>query len=277
MRFGRRRRKRARLDLEQKAHPDGGISLTELNHPDIVQYSPLLNLPGEIRIEILRQLLSDHIIHIEIKRYDEGAQFGWPQGRVKPVKPWITAYWCERDCTYKFNDTQTPGSWRHRFSLQGSWALNVILVCRQLHQEALAVIYSTNLFDFTDLIVFGDFATQFPKPLRKIRHLQARHKVPTLGPYSRVDPSVGLRAAVKLSWDGPAMFFHYVTTALPQLKNMKLLFERTWMTSEYEARYSKRHEEWIRYILQLAAEVGQPNYVSALRMPWHERLAEDDG
>ena len=277
MRFGRRQRKRARLDLEENVHLGEGVALTELNRLDVVQRSPLLNLPSEIRLEILRQLLSDHIIHIAVKRYDEGAQFGWPQGRVKPVKPRIIASWCELDCTYKFNDTHTPGSGRHRSSFQGSWALNVMLVCRLLQQEALAMIYHTNLFDFTDLIVFGDFVTQFREPLRKIRYLQARHKVPTLGAFSRVDPPVGLRAAVKLSWDGPAMFFHYVTRALPHLKNMKLLFERTWMTSEYEARYSKRHEEWIRYILQLAAEVGQPDYVSALRMSWHERLAENDG
>lgn len=61
---------------------------------------------------------------------------------------------------------------------------------------------------------------------------------------------------------------------MPQMRGMKLLLERCWMTSEYEAAYSKRHAEWVRYLTQLAKcpGVGQPRYVRALGMPWNPQL-----
>jgi hypothetical protein len=81
-----------------------------------------------------------------------------------------------------------------------------------------------------DLLAFGDFTVQFRPTLCRIRYLQARHKVPTLGHYARFDPPAGLRAAVKVSWDGPAMLLHFLTAVIPQQREMKLLFERCWMT-----------------------------------------------
>ena len=75
------------------------------------------------------------------------------------------------------------------------------------------------------------------------------------------------------------MFVHFVGTVMPHLRELKLLFERCWMTIEYEAEYSRRHAEWVRYITQLAKYpgVGQPSYIRALGMPWNPDLqALDD-
>ena len=51
------------------------------------------------------------------------------------------------------------------------------------------------------------------------------------------------------------------------------------MTAEYEAEYSRRHAEWVRYITQLAEfpGVGQPKYVRALGLPWNPHLQALDG
>lgn len=238
------------------------------------QDNTLLDLPTEIRSEVLKYLVSRQKIHLAVASTEEGAQFGWPQGRVKASKPRIRSQWCFPDCSYKFNDTLDSGSGRHSPSSRGNQAFDVLLVCRQFYHDTIHVIYSSNVFDFVDLLSFGDFATQFPIPLRRIRSLQARHKVPTLGSYSRSDPPAGLRAAVKLSWDGPAMFAHFVSSVMPQLKDMKLLFERTWMTTEYEANYSRRHAEWVRFVAQLAVDAGQPDYVRALGANWDPTLRQ---
>ena len=247
-----------------------------IGHHLIQLESSFLKLPVEVRGEILQHLLSQQIIHFAIARTEEGAQFGWPQGRVKSSKPRIVSQWCALDCNYKFNDTHEPGGGKHYPSLRRGQALNFLLICRQVYWEAIDMLYLSNIFDFVDLLSFGDFVTQFHIPLSKIRLLQARHKVPTLGSYSRLDPPAGLRAAVKLSWDGPAMFVHFISNMMPQLRNMKLLFERTWMTSEYEAEYSKRHAEWVRYIAQLSRHVGQPEFVRALGLPWDPSLQAAD-
>jgi hypothetical protein len=248
---------------------------------NVAQNSPLLSLPVEIRIQILRFIFSHHIIHIFIARTEEGAQFGWPQGRVKPTKPRIQSKWCSLSCSYKFNDTHEVelDQGLHDPELAPGQAMNALLSCRQMYWESSDLIYGENIFDFVDLLSFGDFTTQFRPALAKFRFLQARHKVPTLGYYSRFDPPAGLRAAVKVSWDGPAMLMHFVSSVMPQLKEMTLLLERCWMTTEYEAEYSKRHAEWVRYITQLAEfpGVGQPKYVRALGLAWNPHLQALDG
>lgn len=155
--------------------------------------------------------------------------------------------------------------------------MDVLLLCRQLYWEAIDMIYSSNIFDFVDLLIFGEFVTQFHPVVRNIRYLQARHKVPTLGSYSRLDPPAGLRAAVKLSWDGPSMLMHFISTTMPQLRTMGLLLERTWMTTEYEAEYSKRYAEWVRYIAQLEKHTKKPDFLTALGLPWHPSLQAADG
>jgi len=151
--------------------------------------------------------------------------------------------------------------------------MNPLLSCRQMYWESSDLIYGENIFDFVDLLSFGDFTTQFRPALAKFRFLQARHKLPTLRYYSRFDPPEGLRAAVKVSLDGPAMLMHFVSSVMPQLKEMTLLLERCWMATEYEAEYSRRHAEWVRYITQLAEfpGVGQP--VRALGLVWNPQLA----
>lgn len=239
--------------------------------------SPLFNLPVETRLQILRSIFSQHVIHLFIVRSDEGAQFGWPQGRVKPIKSRVRSNWCSPSCSYKFNDTHEPG--RGRLQLASGQAIDVLLSCRQICDEAIELVYAENVFDFVDLLTFGDFTTQFHASLAKIRYLQARHKVPTLGHYSRFNPLAGLRAAAKVSWDGPTMLLHFAGAVMPQLRGMKLLLERCWMTSEYEAAYSKRHAEWVRYLTQLAKYpgVGRPCYVRALGMPWNPQLMRDFG
>ena len=276
MRFPRSKRFKKRR-LPQEVELCEAESLGERKH--VSQHSPLLDLPGEIRIQILRSIFSHHLIHFFIARTEEGAQFGWPQGRVKPAKPRLQSKWCSLHCSYKFNDTHEPGRGLHDLMLAPGQAMNVLLSCRQIYHETIELVYAENLFDFVDLLPFGDFATQFRSSLPKFRHLQARHKVPTLGHYSRLDPPAGLRAAVKVSWDGPAMFLHFVSAMMPQLKEMNLLFERCWMTIEYEAEYSRRHAEWVRYITQLAQcpGVGQPGYIRALGMPWNPHLQALDG
>jgi hypothetical protein len=246
------------------------------------QSSPLLNLPVEIRLEILRSIFSHHIIHFFISRTEEGAQFGWPQGRVKPTKPRIRSKWCSLDCSYRFNDTNEldePGQGWHHLKLAPGHATGILLSCRQIYHEAIELVYAENVFDFVDLLTFGDFTAQFRPALGRIRYLQTRHKVPTLGHYARFDPPAGLRAAVKVSWDGPAMLLHFVSAVMPQLRQLKLLFERCWMTSEYEAEYSRRHAEWVRYITQLSKcpAVGQPRYIRALGLPWNPQLQALDG
>lgn len=259
----------------------GGSGPIEQQAGGVPQNSPLLNLPFEIRLQILRSILTHHIIHIFISRTDEGAQFGWPQGRVKATKPRIRSKWCSPSCSYRFNDTheEEVAGGQHDVRLRSSHALAVLLSCRQMYDEAVELLYAENVFDFVDLLAFGDFVSQFQPVLHRIRYLQARHKVPTLGHYSRADPPAGLRAAVKVSWDGPAMLLHFVVAVMPQLRQMKLPFERCWMTSEYEAEYSRRHAEWVRYITQLVkcSGVGQPQYVRALGMPWNPQLRALDG
>jgi hypothetical protein len=245
--------------------------------------SRLLNLPSEIRLQVLRSIFSHHMIHFFIARTDEGAQFGWPQGRVKPTKPRIQSQWCSPRCSHRFNDTHheddIPGGGGHDVELAPSQALDALLSCRQIYHEAVDLLYAENVFDFVDLLTFGDFAAQFQPALGRIRRLQARHKVPALGHYARFDPPAGLRAAVKVSWDAPAMLLHFASAVMPQLREMRLLFERCWMTSEYEAEYSRRHAEWVRYITQLAKcpGVGQPRDVRALGMPWNPQLQALDG
>ena len=248
---------------------------------NVAQNSPLLSLPFEIRTQILRFIFSQHIIHFSIARTQEGAQFGWPQGRVKPTKPHIQSKWCSLSCSYRFNDTHEGESdqGQHDPKLAPGQAMSPLLSCRQMYWESSDLIYGENIFDFVDLLSFGDFTTQFRPALAKFRFLQARHKIPTLDYYSRLDPPAGLRAAVKVSWDGPAMLMHFVSSAMPQLKGMKLLFESCWMTGEYEAEYSRRRAEWVRYITQLAEfpGVGQPKYVRALGLPWNPHLQALDG
>jgi hypothetical protein len=273
MRFPRSKRSRSRnLSQDIEVGESGPIE----QQANISQTSPLLDLPVEIRLQILRSIFSRHIIHFFIARTEEGAQFGWPQGRVKPTKPWIQSKWCSPSCSYRFNDTdeEEVSGGRHDVQLRPSHALDVLLSCQQLYDEAIELLYAENVFDFVDLLSFGDFASQFQPVLHRIRYLYARHKVPTLGHYARVDPPAGLRAAVKVSWDGPAMLLHFAAAVMPQLRQMKLVFERCWMTSEYEAAYSRRHAEWVRYITQLAKcpGVGQPQYVRALGLPWHPQL-----
>ena len=70
------------------------------------------------------------------------------------------------------------------------------------------------------------------------------------------------------------MLLHFVSAVMTQLKEFKLLFKRCWMTSEYEAEYSRRHAEWMRYITHLAkcSGVGQLRDVRALGMPWNAEL-----
>jgi hypothetical protein len=153
--------------------------------------SPLLNLPVETRFQILRSVFSQHVIHLFIVRSDDGAQFGWPQGRVKPIKSRVRSNWCSPSCSYKFNDTHEPGRGRHDLQLASGRAIDVSLSCRQIYDEAIELVYAENVFDFVDLLTFGDFTTQFYAFLAKIRYLQARHKVPTLGHYSRFDPPAG--------------------------------------------------------------------------------------
>ena len=223
--------------------------------------SPLFALPGEIREEIFRQLLTGHIIHILAERFNEGPQFGWPQGRVKSNKPRIKSEWCLRDCTYKFNDDGEPGTGRHDFNMDGQWALSVLLTCRQLYQETAGLIYYENVFDFVDVLTFGDFITQFEPLARRIRYLQIRHKEPTLGFYSQRERPASLLAAVRLSYQGPAMLLHFLNLEMQQLKEMKIQFERTWMTTEYEAGATRRHAEWVRFLEQLAELLGESNSI----------------
>jgi hypothetical protein len=218
------------------------------------QNSPLLNLPCEIRLQILRSIFSQHIIHFFITRTEEGAQFGWPQGRVKSTKPQIRSKWCSLDCSYRFNDTHVLddlGQGQHHLKLAPGNAIEILLSCRQIYREAIELVYAENIFDFVDLLSFGDFTAQFRSAVNRIRYLQTRHKVPTLGYYARFSPPAGLRAAIGVSWEGPVVFLDFVSARMPQLRGLKLLFERCWMTSEYEAEYSRRHEEWIRLISQL--------------------------
>jgi hypothetical protein len=128
MRFRRPRRSR-------NGKGPQGVELGESepieHHANVPQNSRLLNLPVEIRLQILRSIFSQHIIHFFIALTDEGAQFGWPQGRIKPTKPQIQSKWCSLGGSYRFNDTHEldqPGQGRHDVKLTPSQAIDILPV-----------------------------------------------------------------------------------------------------------------------------------------------------
>jgi hypothetical protein len=251
---------RIRRPRKGKRNVEQGTDVAPENvQSPIVQDSLLLNLPSEVRVLILRNILSQHTIHLSAHRFSEGAQFGWPQGRTKPIKPRINSRWCSRDCPLE-HDYDDDAS--HSGAFPGGQAMRLLLVSRQIYLEALEIVFSSNVFSFGDLLIFGDFAAQFPVAIKRIQVLHQRHEIPRISPpsYTSIQVPAGLRLAVQLSWDGPAMLAFFAGEAMSQLREMRIELADN-ERSDYAYGYIQIHAAWLRYIAQLARYVGQPDFI----------------
>ena len=235
---------------------DRNVDEADARHEDMLQGFRLLDLPGEIRIEILRYFLSQNVVHFDQNPQVIGRQFGWPAGYSPHSK--FCVKWCSLQECSNYNTGLTLG--HHHPTLPPGFALGLLLVCRQIYYEAIAMLYSENIFDFSDILTFGDFVAQGIAPIQKIRKLQVRYWLPVLPGDAMLHPQRGVRVAVRLSYEGAAMFMHFVSKMMPQLRDTKLSFDGHRRPSAYMTDHSQRRTEWARFITQLAEHAGRPDF-----------------
>lgn len=132
--------------------------------------SPLFSLPPEIRIQILRELLGNRIIHIV-----------WPK---------LGHYLCDGGPTFdedykQFMEGELPVALSEGYTncwLRGSTDpqteppkldLRVLRTCRQLYNECNSILWTTNTFEFDNASIFADFmAGRSPGQKSLFRRLQ---------------------------------------------------------------------------------------------------------
>ena len=240
----------------------------------VFQDSALLDLPAEISIEILRYVVFQQVIHFI---GNDGVERSGSR-RQKPLKAIPSSRfqvrWCDATCTYidAIGDPWNRCEATHQLLVPRSHAPAVLFVCRRFRQEAVEILYAESLFDFENVLLFGDFAARSAYAVGKIRKLQVRHTMPQSAfayPSGTIPP--GRRAAVNLSWDGPAIFIYYTSLMMPQLRQMKLIIERNCQL-DYNNDFAQIYADWLRFISQLAKHVGQPDFVSSAGVSYLREL-----
>ena len=215
----------------------------------------LLSLPGELRLEILRHIVGGWLIYFSENRSVRGDDSVWSEGRLSKNNKKLKVRWIPAENVIITDREFGQGDWSNPS------VLRLLLTCRKLHREAAYMLYTDNVFDFDNLLTFGDLAEHSSFAVKHIRILQVRHVMPIVSEYNQAHPPRGLPAAVKSSWDGPIMFLHFVSQVMPQLQDLILTYEEHWLGASYAIEYHRRHVEWIRFIDQLVEYTGRPNFL----------------
>ena len=138
----------------------------------------LLNLPGEIRNNIYRQLLCYDGIKLEI-RPNWSPWEPW-NSRVGPCNHLRHHHSC-LNCLRMQLDVIAPvrrGNYAGVLPVFASHILNILRTCRQIHEEAHAIFWTENAFVFSGLPTMAKFVERIgDKPFRLIRTLGIENRV----------------------------------------------------------------------------------------------------
>lgn len=226
--------------------------------------SSLLSLPSELRVEILRYLISKRVIYMSENRSMRGKDSLWSHGklhsdisklrvRCHPLEDPKSSF--ERQEATNVSIETVEDSTETSLTV----ATSLLLSCRQLYREAVAILYSENVFSFDNILTFGDLAEYSPYAILHIRRLSVRHIVPSISAYALANTPRGQAIAVRASDDGPVMFLHFVKQVMPQLQDMELSYVRKdWMANSYQVEYARRAAEWSRFVSQLLQYCDRP-------------------
>ena len=217
--------------------------------------STLLSLPAEIRLEILGHIVGGWLIYFSENRSVRGDDSVWSEGRLSKDISKLKVRWLPVENIVITDRELEDGDWSNPSVLQ------LLLTCRQMYREAMHMLYADNVFDFDNILTFGDLAEHSSFAIKRIRILQVRHIMPIVSEYNQAHPPRGLPTAIKSSWDGPAMFLHFVSQIMPQLQELILTYEEHWLGASYAIEYHRRHVEWIRFVDQLAEYTGRPDFI----------------
>ncbi len=244
---------------------DHNIELKSLAHdqptsPHIEQHSALLALPFELRLEILHHLIGSRVIYFSENRSIRGSDSVWAHGKLETDISKLKVRWWPLEesiiapdpmvTDVQIADTEKP-----------SVVIPLLLSCRQIYYEAVEMLYEDSLFDFDNILTFGDLSEHSPYAIKHIRRLFVRHILPSISAYAMANPPRGLPIAIRSSEDGPVMFLYFIQQAMPQLASMELSYESDWMANSYQIEYGRRFAEWARFNDQLARYCGRPGFI----------------
>ena len=146
--------------------------------------SPLLDLPRELRVKILRQLLPSRIIQVvdhPVAQRGCARRRRYMRNRCQSTNISILRDWChEADqislaASPKLKYFDCSGQTASNHLKQISPAMSLLLLCRQLYEEAVDVVYGQHIFSFDNVRVFCNFVSLHSYASQHIHTLTIAH------------------------------------------------------------------------------------------------------
>lgn len=173
--------------------------------------SPFLRLPAELRSKIYSALLGGNVIHIGGTGHQPFAEGHLPNGRCCSC----TAALSDGDCFAKYTLQQKPLKGAlppdrfsrrhrdcHRYPVSHRLRLDILLVCRQIYQEAASLVFEENTFTLCRPYSVGPFLTRLNSAQLKAIRTMAVYSVESLatwiGPFDDSDLTSYLTGLLRL-------------------------------------------------------------------------------
>ena len=146
--------------------------------------TPFLDLPRELRVEILRQLLPSRMVQVvdhPVAQRGCARRRRYMKNRCQSTTIGILRDWCnEADKIslaagpkLKYFDCSGQTASSHPKPI--SPAMSLLLLCRQLYEEAVDVVYDQHIFSFDNVRVFRDFVSLHSFASQHIHTLTVAH------------------------------------------------------------------------------------------------------